>query len=538
MNTENNNQNEVTAAVDNDPALQVASDQRPAPMSQKEVRKVLQAMENNVHQRLRNVGMFNTVAGRAFRSGLNAFVNRSSHAMAAALHFTIYGNAEERTGHLSVAFDRSATGESINPSDSGSMSFDPEGKLERVTRVFDQPFLIVGITQHPEGTEDLPAEDLIQDFGAVPNGIAQLEMQAQQILQQSPDRGLMTFFQAYVTFFIDALWRSEGLRKNLKKRNFLPHVRLYQMTSTDRHIRFTIDIGNRVQEDGMVEQFVGDGESAKVEMVPGKVWRFTGKCERILVSIDPLQMFESARVDQWYPDFYAAQDEMAKRAAQDMVAKANAEKGEPNPEDSEFVQRDTILLPLGRPTHTGRIYSPELMEAHLAEGGQLRGLIERGTVYGEYGAPRNTADLPASEWSKRAAEVVLDNVAVRIDNIRINDARDALVGDIVPFGPQSGLPAQLIRGGQQVEVAMRSFTVTDKDNPNVITEVRAVVAFDLVATQSTPEMLEEIRQSLPEGALIEEPKPVDYVITGVDPAAPGTQDSSPELAPAFDGQSK
>lgn len=535
-------------------------------LTAKQTRTILSRLDNHVQKQMRELGLYQSIAGRAFRSGLNAFLNRSVQPAAAALHIEMGKDADTGASLFTVGLDRTAFGASINPMDTGGYDLDPDNSAERHTRIYDRPFLLVSSQKFPAGTEDLPEADLLT-MSMVPNGMANLEGQAQQIVANSPDRGLITFYQAFVTYFINALWTSDKLRKNLKARTFLPHVRHYQLEPTDRQIRFVFDIGTRVQEDGMVEKTIGMGEDVKVEMVPGKVWRFTGECERITVCIDPLQMFQSSRIDQWYPQLYAAQDAAAEAAAQQaaeaLVEKQNGDTSAPidvseivGNDDVELTLEDAVLLPLGRPTLAGRIYPPELLEAQLAEGGQLHGLIERDTVYGEFDVPRNPVGSTGQQWAARVAEVKLDRVALKVENIRVNEARDALIGKVIPFGPLAPALRELIARKAPVAFAMRSFTVEDGENPKRVKELRAVVAFDLVGNTSTPELLEEIRQSLPEGAVIPtDPsgQPYSYGTHLADPET-GVMERRPDLdnpvpvepikvadatqVEAFDGQSK
>lgn len=149
-----------------------------------------------------------------------------------------------------------------------------------------------------------------------------------------------------------------------------------------------------------------------------------------------------------------------------------------NPDDGIVME----ILPLDRPSPTGKIYPRCLLEAALAEGGQLRGLIDRDTVYGEVHSPVAQPGQAAADTHARFADVRLDHICLKVEDIHIDDARSALMGRIVPFGPMGDMIHELMAKKIPFNVGMRGFIKSERldgGQYEQVTELRAVVAFDL-----------------------------------------------------------
>jgi hypothetical protein len=140
------------------------------------------------------------------------------------------------------------------------------------------------------------------------------------------------------------------------------------------------------------------------------------------------------------------------------------------------------ILPLDRPSPTGKIYPRCLLEAALAEGGQLRGLIDRDTVYGEVNAPTPQPHQAEADAHARFADVALDRICLKVEDLYIDDARSALMGRILPFGPMGDMIHELMQKKIPFSVGMRGFIKSERldgGQYEQVTELRAVVAFDL-----------------------------------------------------------
>lgn len=132
-----------------------------------------------------------------------------------------------------------------------------------------------------------------------------------------------------------------------------------------------------------------------------------------------------------------------------------------------------VLLPIGRPTRAGHVYSREAMQAAFGPDSEFAKRVQRGEVFGEICIPdtRNEKD-----WLTRVSSVREDKVCLKLEAVYLGDD---LIGEISPAGPHAEVLRDLIcQDYRSVSVAMRAFTNCKPDG--TIDTINNVISFDLV----------------------------------------------------------
>lgn len=283
-----------------------AAQTAPNVLPKKKARRLLTTYENNFQNTLRQTGLHGSFAAKIMARAVNGYVNAASRAVAVAINLSV---SQERNEHFQTAIyeaalDRARIAGMPNPNDETGLALDvAEPQL-------DQPFLRVIATTFTGVAPEYPETVTETKFMDVPRGILALEEQISKILQVRPERGLATMFQAFMSYMVETVFRDDRIVIDGKHR-FRNNIRILKQEGDAEMIQFIVErtTGQTIPgaEEGDEPQQIGT--------------------TRVLFQISPSQMFDSARVDHWYPELFAAQDAaLAEQARLREVSEAEAAK--------------------------------------------------------------------------------------------------------------------------------------------------------------------------------------------------------------------
>lgn len=137
------------------------------------------------------------------------------------------------------------------------------------------------------------------------------------------------------------------------------------------------------------------------------------------------------------------------------------------------MQFNALLLPLGRPTRNGHLFTAD---AVVEASKDLQGRVAAGLVYGEFGSPsQRKVDDP-----QHALLVALERVCLKVVSMRIDTK--GIWGMIEPAGPFGDQMAELITSDWlgQPTLSVRALSSLHPKDPNRVLEVVRFGAFDFV----------------------------------------------------------
>jgi hypothetical protein len=270
-------------------------------ISPKKARRVLTMYENRFQNTLRQTGLHGSFAAKIMARAVNGYVNAASRAVAVAIDLSV---RQERNEHFTTAIyeaalDRARIAGMPNPNDETGLS------LDVVEPQLDQPFVRVIATTFTGVAPEYPETVTETKFMDVPRGILALEEQIGRILKVRPERGLATMFQAFMSYMVETVFRDDRIVIEGKHR-FRDNIRILKQEGDAEMIQFIVE-----RTTGQTVPGAEEGDE------PQKIGT-----TRVLFQISPSQMFDSARVDHWYPELFAAQDAALAEQARLLAAKA------------------------------------------------------------------------------------------------------------------------------------------------------------------------------------------------------------------------
>lgn len=150
---------------------------------------------------------------------------------------------------------------------------------------------------------------------------------------------------------------------------------------------------------------------------------------------------------------------------------------------------DVCLGALDYPNSRGETYTSDSAIAFMARDSVFRRRLEKGMLYGELGHPRRTPGQSLQEYHSRLCDIIEDNIAIVIKEVRIDpNAKDAngnrfiaFRGKVKPFGKHK----QFVIDGFNdpninIAFSIRSFVRENYVGGKVIKSFNNIITFDVV----------------------------------------------------------